>query len=440
MASNWNAEDKIVKARIDFIHHDCVFLGNLSLRLKLVEADWLPTAGTDGFHLYYNPKFIDKLTLDETKFVVGHEVMHCVYEHMVRRNARDPKMWNMAGDYVINLELKDLNIGRIPTNEKFINEDFRKKNPKKAEELGSQPMCLIDEKYRGMGSEEVFELLKQDQKAGKQPKGDSFDSHIEPGQGQGGDQEGDGEGGDETGKSGPIPVSKEQLDRLPDEIRKAVMDAAKVAESAEGGAGNIPAGVKALIDQWTDSQMDWREYLNNVVQSCLKSDYWWSKPSRKSWSSGCYLPGMKNDEMVSVDVAIDTSGSMGEELLRDILGETRGIMEQFADYRLRVWCFDTQTYKVWEFGPDNVDEIDNFEIEGRGGTEFMCNWQMMKDNEIMPDQLIFCTDGYPCGEWGDPDYCDTVFLIFGQGAKNNVKAPFGVTVYYEEIKKGNDRE
>ena len=70
MQQNWPARDKLVKARIDFIHQDCVFLGNLSLRLKLVEATWLPTAAVDGYHMYYNPHFIDRLDLDECKFVV----------------------------------------------------------------------------------------------------------------------------------------------------------------------------------------------------------------------------------------------------------------------------------------------------------------------------------------------------------------------------------
>jgi predicted metal-dependent peptidase len=126
---------------------------------------------------------------------------------------------------------------------------------------------------------------------------------------------------------------------------------------------------------------------------------------------------------------------MSDKMLKDILGEVRGIMEQFMDFRMRVWCFDTETYTVHEYNYDNVDEIDEFELEGGGGTDFECNWEMMKREDIMPDQLIFCTDGYPCGSWGDEDYCETVFLIHGGGAKANIVAPFGDTVYYEEAAK-----
>ena len=58
--------------------------------------------------------------------------------------------------------------------------------------------------------------------------------------------------------------------------------------------------------------------------------------------------------------------------------------------------------------------------------------EFMKENDIEPKQFILFTDGYPCGGWGDAQYCDTVFLIHGN---QNTVAPFGITVHYEEPKK-----
>ena len=117
MSNHLTPEKKLIKARIDFIYNDCVFLGNLALRLKLVDAtEWCPTAATDFKNLYYNRDLIDRCTLAEVKFIVAHEVMHCVYDHFNRRNGREPRLYNCAGDYVINLELKDLGIGEIPSN------------------------------------------------------------------------------------------------------------------------------------------------------------------------------------------------------------------------------------------------------------------------------------------------------------------------------------
>lgn len=486
--ANWTANDKLVKARIDFIHQDCVFLGNLSLRLKLIEASWLPTAATDGFHFYYNPHFIDRLDLDECKFVVAHEVMHCVYEHIIRRGGRDPRLFNIAGDYVINYELKEMNIGKFISSEKMADpellklwkEKAKKEYDKWMKESAGQPGILYDTRFKGMVTEEVYDILfKEEQENGQKQEG-GFDSHMDPSgdggeepadcdtcggsgidpndDGSGDEQDGDGDGEgeskghshgkhgkpcpdcggtgkDQSGKTGRITISKEDLDRLPDDMKKAVMDAAKVAQSADGGAGRVPGGVKRMIDEWTDSKMDWREYLNNVIQSMFKSDYTWQRQSRKSISTSYYLPGMDNDDMVSVDIAIDTSGSMGDQMLRDILGEVRGIMEQFQDFKMRVWCFDTAAYEVHEYGMDNVDELNEFELVGFGGTMFECNWEMMREQEIVPDQLIVCTDGYPCGGWGDEDYCETVFLIHGEGKASSIVAPFGQTVYYEEASK-----
>jgi predicted metal-dependent peptidase len=407
-------EEKLSQARLSFILQQSPFFGTLALHLKLVEADWLPTAGVDGKHLYYNPEFVGRLNHEECKFLIAHEVMHCVYEHMLRRNGREPRLWNCAADYVINWELKEIGVGTIIPPEKLVDPEVLKKNPNYIRD--NKVGALIDRRFAGMSSEEVFKILDDE----KQEQGDSMDQHIEVVFGQPGE-------GDPSGKNGPIPMTKDEIERLPDDIRKAVMDAAKIAEEM-GGAGNLPGGVRRLLEKWNDSQMDWREVLNCIIQSLFKSDYTWQRPSRKSFQSGCYLPGMKNDERVSVDVAIDTSGSMTAKMLADFLGEVRGIMEQFQDFKLRVWCFDTSTYTIHTYEADNLEDIDDFEMEGGGGTMFECNWEMMRENEIMPDQLLVFTDGYPCGSWGEEDYCDTAFVVHG---KKDIIAPFGETVYYE---------
>lgn len=73
-------KEMIVSSRVRLlIRHP--FFGTLATRLKLVEAEWCPTAATDGRHFYYNCDFFRTMTPEEIDFVVGHEVLHCVYEH-----------------------------------------------------------------------------------------------------------------------------------------------------------------------------------------------------------------------------------------------------------------------------------------------------------------------------------------------------------------------
>lgn len=381
--------EQLTRARISLLLSQ-PFWGTLATRLILKDATddptgWCPTAATDGRYFYYNRNFIKKLTKPETIFLVAHEVEHCVYDHMSRRGSRKPKMWNAAADFVINYELHEHSVGKLP-------------DPKT-----SGVQACFDAKYKGMFAEEVYELLLKD----PNQNFPEFDIHLEPGDGKG------------------EPMTEEERRILADEIRAAVMQAAKTA-----GAGHTPLGVKRMLKDLTEPQMDWREILNMKIQSMLKNDFTWMRCSRKAQSSGVYLPGTKEDVRVEAAISIDCSGSMSEDMLRDLLSEVKGIMQQFMDFKLRVWCFDTKVYNEYTFTPENLDEIDEYEIKGGGGTDFMCNWEYMKKNDILPERFIMMTDGYPGGSWGDELYCDTLFLIHGNAGRNLV-GPFGMTAYYE---------
>jgi predicted metal-dependent peptidase len=379
--------EQLTRARISLLLQQ-PFWGTLATRLILKDATddtWCKTAATDGRYFYYNCDFIKKLTKAETIFLVAHEVEHCVYDHMSRRGSRKPKMWNAAADFVINWELSENNIGKMP-------------DPKT-----SGVQACFDAKYAGMFAEEVYENLLNDPDA-VYPE---FDVHLEPGDGNG------------------EPMTEEERRALSDEIRAAIMQAAKAA-----GAGHIPGGVQRMLKDLTDPQMDWREILNMKLQSMIKNDYTWSRCSKKAQSNGYYLPGTKEDVRIEAAVSIDCSGSMSNEMLRDLLSEVKGIMSQFTDFKLRLWCFDTSVYNEIELTPDTLDEIDNYEIKGGGGTDFVCNWNYMKENSIEPERFIMMTDGYPYGSWGDENYCDTLFLIHGDTHRKLV-APFGMTAWYE---------
>jgi predicted metal-dependent peptidase len=105
-------------------------------------------------------------------------------------------------------------------------------------------------------------------------------------------------------------------------------------------------------------------------------------------------------------------------------------MDQFENYRMDVWCFDTRVSGHDVFTSEDGRSITEFAMTGGGGTDFMCNWEHMIANEIEPDQFLMFTDGEPFGKWGIEDYCDTLFLI-----KNRYRkpvAPFGQSVYYTE--------
>ena len=395
------ARDKLITARVGLLIK-AGFFGNLATRLRLINADtWCPTAATDGRYFWYNSEFINRLSLKECEFLFGHEVLHVVYDHLGRRENRDPVLSNIAADYCVNSDLIDHNIGQ---------------------KITAVPI-LYDRKYRGMSFEEVYDDLYQNAEKIDIEKlvQQLLDEHLE--------ESDDGDGDDEDNKDGSKGrprLSKNGKKELRDEIKDAVLQAAQAA-----GSGNLPAGVQRLIKDLTESIIDWRELLLQQIQSTIKNDFTWMRPNRRGWHTDVVLPGMKPGETVDICVAIDTSGSIGSEELKIFLSEIKGIMDSYQDYSIKVWSFDTEVYNLQEFTQDNMKDILEYEPEGGGGTDFEANWKFMKENDIQPKKLVVFTDGYPYGSWGDENYCDTVWIIKGNPS---AQPPFGIWAHYEEAK------
>jgi len=391
--------ERLITARIGLLLKQ-PFFGNLATRLELVNADtWCPTAATDGRRFYYNTGFIGELSNKELEFLVGHEVLHVVYDHMGRRGGRDPKLWNIADDYCVNADLIQQRVGERITKVQILYDP--KYNGKCAEEV-------YDDLYKNATKIDIEKMLKQ-----------MLDEHMEPGEDGDGDEEGEG--------NGRPKMSAEEYKQIRDEIKEAVLSAAQAV-----GAGNLPSGVKRLIEDLTMPKMNWRELLQQQIESTIKSDFTWMRPSRKGWDIAAVMPGMKPGETIDVCITIDMSGSVTSKQIKDFFSEVVGIMEQYNDFKIHLWTFDTQVYNPQIFTQDNLGDIMHYEPKGGGGTMFECNWEFMKDEGIEPKKLILFTDGYPCGSWGDENYCDTVFIIHGP---KEIEPPFGVWAHYDESAK-----
>jgi len=385
--------EKLVTARIGLLlRHP--FFGNLATRMKLIDAtNWCPTLATDGRNFYYNNDFVNKLTPKQAEFGFAHEVLHNIFDHIGRRENRDPQLSNIAADFAVNQILKDERIGEVP--------DWIK--------------IFQDNRYRGMSYEEIYsDLESRACKINIGSLGELLDEHL--------DGEGDGEGGDEDGKGRP-KLTPDEKKAIRDEIKEAMIAAAQAA-----GAGKVPAGIARLIKDFTEPKMDWRQLLRMNIQSIIKSNYSFSRPNRKSQHCGAILPGLLNEETIDVSVAIDMSGSISDSQAKDFISEVKGIMEEYKDFNLDLWCFDTEVYNYAKFTGNTADDIMSYQIKGGGGTLFEANWEFMKEEGIEPKRFIMFTDGYPGGSWGDEDYCETLFVIHGN---ETIIAPFGQTAYYK---------
>jgi len=388
--------EKLILARVGLLlRHP--FFGNLATRMKLIDAsDWCATLATDGRTFYYNNEFVDKLKPKEAEFGFAHEILHNVFDHIGRRSGRDPSLSNIAADYAANQILVDEKIGQVPS---FIK-------------------IFQDNKYRGMSYEQIYDDVESKAiKIDMSTRGELLDEHLD---GEGEDGDGDGDGGN---KGGRPRLSPEERKKTKDEIKEAMVAAAQAA-----GAGRVPQGVQRLISDFTEPKMDWRQMLRMNIQSIIKSNFSFSRPNRKSMHSGAILPGMMNEETIDVAVAIDMSGSISDKMAKEFISEVKGIMDEYVDFKLDLWCFDTEIYEYKQFTGDNADEILEYQCKGGGGTDFDANWQFMKNEGIEPKRFIMFTDGYPCGGWGDEEYCETLFIVHGN---ETIIAPFGQTAHYK---------
>jgi predicted metal-dependent peptidase len=375
--------EKIVSARVSLLCNR-PFFGNMATRLEVVEGGpWCETAAVDGGRLYYNKNFISRLSEDELEFLFAHEVLHCCFEHFTRRATYNARLWNCAADFVINQILVDDKLGC------FIKGG------------------LLNEKYRDWTAEEVYEdLVKELELNGQMleiwEQGLVIDQHLE-------------------------------IDSTPSqqaELRSAISSA---FEFGRNGAGSLPAALLRRIQQLTEPKLNWRELLQVTLQSVIATDFTYQRLSRKTLSSGIVLPGLRKESSLQVCVAIDTSGSISSEDCRDFLSEVAGILSQFESCELKLWSFDTKVYNEQIFTSENCDEIENYELTGGGGTSFACNWNYMEEENIVPQRFIMFTDGFSSDGWGNPDYCETLFIIkthAGDGGAHPI-SPHGITVPFQ---------
>lgn len=408
------AHDAVIRARTALLV-DQPFFGCLSMQLKLVEVKeghWLhgeiDTMAVDGYHLFYYSPFVLSLSELELMGVVAHEVFHCVFRHMVRRGHRDSLIWNFAGDFCINLDLKKANF-TLPGQPITFADLFAKPSgePKKGH--------LYDTRFDGMGTEEVYERLMQ--QIAKQPKiqiilqggaGDGSDGN-DKGKGKGKGQQkakGKGLGIDPTGCGGVIdagsgPKTQDDGDgegdgqvptpaQINQDWEANVRMAVAVAKNHN--AGSVPAYLARLVTELEKPKVNWRDRTRNFVDGTMIKEYSWARPSRRSASLGIILPGQIPDALHHLVMLIDVSGSVGGDMQRAMVSEGAGALDDGCCDKLTIAYFDTEIKRVDEYIRGDLVVC---ETVGGGGTDFRQPYQWV--TEACPDAscVIMLTDMCP---------------------------------------------
>lgn len=343
---------------------DQPFVGAVLIRQNLVPVvdSRCPTASTDGQNIFVNPDFYLAMTPGERRFLLAHEVWHTVYLHFLRRQERDPELFNIATDMEINGML---------ARERF-------KVPADA--------LVVPAQWRGLSAEEIYERLK---KSLTKPNA-SYDVHLEPG-GNKAEQE---SLSDNKGYDAVVVDPDYQVDfgNEPEEqAREKVIEAATHYEKQRG---TLPGELARIVENFRSGKLPWKELLAQFVTSCFGGSRRWLPPNRRYISNGLYLQSRRDSRLQAV-LAVDTSGSTHQDLPQ-FAAELAGLLNSFGDYRLKVICCDTKIQSVETFTPETPFDGKKVRFAGGGGTSFTPVFDYLKKSKEEVNLLIYFTDG--CGD------------------------------------------
>lgn len=399
-------ETKLAAARTRLIL-DKPFLGALALRLPMVAADpkWCQTTATDARSFYYNPDYIDSLSLEETQFVLAHEALHCALSHFARRRHRIKQRWDVACDHAINpLLVKD--------------------------GLKPPPGALVLDLFEGMTAEEIYPCIAENNT--DQP----MDQHLydgedsdptssggqqgeeprEGGQGQQSDQQkqsrsgGSSQGQQKDDQPGgapqPKPLTATERESLAAQWQQRLAGAAQQAQQA-GKFGGLLA---RMVGDLLQPKLPWRMLLARYMNQIARDDYSYQRPSRREGQM--ILPSLRSTQ-ADIVVAIDTSGSVSHEELSEFLAEVNTLKGQLRA-RVTLHACDSALAEggPWVFEPWEEFSLPR-EFPGGGGTDFRPVFEWVERQGRQPDMLLYFTDAegeFPAAE---PHY-PVIWLVKGR--------------------------
>jgi predicted metal-dependent peptidase len=382
------------------------FFGAMALRLIPIDDAGCRDMWTDGVRLGYNPLTLAARSEEEIAALLAHEILHLACEHHLRRQDRDPALWNKACDLALAALLLESGF-TLPRGHPF--EAAQAGKP--AEAIYAALAGDIDERHGGGGSDKAkasatpaetaagggdgdtpFAGAPTDPKAA--PTGTDLTGATRQRQAASGNQDSDGQPGDTSSHSVGEVRDHPELDgerqeserrELTEKLRQDVSQSRRAATAM----GNMPAGLDRLLAELARPKLDWATLLRRFILARAVSDYSWSPPSRRHVHLGLYLPSPRSMTLGDVVLGIDTSGSVDEALLTAFCAELSAILD-VCDARLLVYCCDAAVGEARIF--TRTDPPLAFVPTGGGGTDYRPVFAKVEADGLAPACLIYFTD------------------------------------------------
>jgi len=349
-----------IRLMVDKVRKGWGFYASILFKMDMIKDNDIPTMATDGDKIFYNPEWSDTLTEEELDFVRCHEGMHRVLRHHLRTKDRDKRLWNIATDFAINSILKKSGMTM----------------PKDG---------LFDPKYDNMSAEKIYALLEKEMDKSPQCSWGNI-----------------------------IPKDKtEDETRVEESI---IMQETTMALQNVKDIGSLPSDIKDLIQEMERSQVDWSSVIRRVVGGDQPEDYTFRRPNRRSLHCfDMFMPSTLKLGCGDVVVWVDTSGSVSNKELSHALGEINAISEDMQPNSVTIFYADTDIQKTERY--EKGDIIENLNVKGRGGTDPMCVFKHIEDNDMNVDSMVCITD---MGFYKFPENVDYPLLWVSTDLRANV--------------------
>ncbi|WP_421715553.1 DUF2201 family putative metallopeptidase [Arcobacter arenosus] len=375
-----DANTLLVKAKSQLTTQHPYF-GMLASRLKHEEDEQINYYASNGVRFKYNPAFIESCSKDELKFILTNCVMHHILSHQQRKLNRKGMLWQLATDFAINNLLKKSGL-KIPKGANY------------------------NKEFKNMYSEEIYEKLKEEVEL---QGTNAFDEKYEK---------------SDNSLINSNEELKNSIFRNMDKIKHELDEkdeenweyAATLAKEVAQRKSLMPSGFERFTKKMKANNIDWRFELYNAINKHMRNNYAFMPPNKKHIHRGIALPSLTSDTL-SLVVAIDTSGSIKEELLGLFTEEFKSIMQNFPAISIELIIADAKVQGHYSFrGGDKLD----FPLKGGGGTDYRPVFEFIEANLPMSSMVLYFTDGEGIFPKIPPSY----EVLWALSANKN-KIPFG---------------
>jgi len=358
-------QEKISKAKARLMM-DHPYFGTIASSLQIESDSEIESFSSDGSRFRYSSDYFDKAIVEDIEFALANGAMHSILKHMPRSGARNSRLWQLSTDY-------------------------------------TPPRVDYQERFDDMYAEEIYEILKSeiddDNITADDSEQDSSDDRS--------DDEPQVDRASESEKMRDISIDEQFLEQLHQKMDRQ---------------GTLPKDLKFVIPKLSSHRVDWREELYRYIATHAKSSFSFMPPNKKYLYRGIYLPSLSSD-LLRIVVAIDSSGSIDEELLAIFLAEVDSITQHYPNYEIDIITADTKIQSHQVFLPS---ETLHYEVSGRGGTDFKVVFEYIERYIDYPTLLLYFTDGMGSFPDREPPY-DTIWVM----PSSNIDVPFGDIISFE---------